>query len=284
METLHINNEMIYYNAYIDNNYQIGINIQTKNLGVSIHRHDYIEIVCQVNGSSCQIVDDITFTLQSGDIYIITPEQTHINEPSSSDVINIIIPTTFLTYLIMDSAFDPLVVYLKNSLTNNVHISSYKLNSECYELVKRLFNNITTPSVACYYMKQRLLISTFLLAIAESIEFQIKEINKADIDIITYIQENLSTASLTEYSKLNHYTTSTLSQKVKKEYNMSFIEILHENRLNRAAFLLQSTNIKISRIIDEIGYQNKSHFYKLFKQKYNLTPHEFRLQYTIIEK
>ncbi len=57
---------------------------------------------------------------------------------------------------------------------------------------------------------------------------------------------------------------------------MTFIEILQELRLKKAVRLLTDTTENIESIMGTIGYSNKTHFYAIFKEKYNQTPSNYR--------
>ena len=47
-------------------------------------------------------------------------------------------------------------------------------------------------------------------------------------------------------------------------------------RLKMAEQLLLETNLSIDEISEEIGYQNKGYFYKIFMERYHITPAQFR--------
>lgn len=89
------------------------------------------------------------------------------------------------------------------------------------------------------------------------------------------IFENLTLEGLAE--KLNCSLTA-----FKKNFNLIFGLSTHkwitEQRLVRAKFLLQSTELTISEIAYKCGFANVSHFAKLFKLRFGSTPKEFRRQ------
>lgn len=53
------------------------------------------------------------------------------------------------------------------------------------------------------------------------------------------------------------------------DYGMSFC-------LKKAELMLKNSNDSISNIALKLGFSNRTHFYKLFKGKYGVTPKEFR--------
>ena len=64
----------------------------------------------------------------------------------------------------------------------------------------------------------------------------------------------------------------------KKHMGLTSIQYINNYRLEKAAYLLTSTNNSIMDISLEVGFDNLSYFNKLFKKKYNITPKEFRFK------
>ena len=46
--------------------------------------------------------------------------------------------------------------------------------------------------------------------------------------------------------------------------------------MNKSAILLKEDSMDVDEIIKEVGYRNKGHFYRIFTEKYNMTPAKFR--------
>jgi len=93
-------------------------------------------------------------------------------------------------------------------------------------------------------------------------------------DIIqTHIYSNLS---LNELATLSGRSLSTF----KRDFDLFFKETpakyIKEKRLLKATQLISLTDFTISEICYKIGFSDTSHFTKLFKQKYNMTPSEYR--------
>ncbi len=55
-------------------------------------------------------------------------------------------------------------------------------------------------------------------------------------------------------------------------------EIIREYRLNTVELLLVSTTLPVEEIIDKAGFANRGNFFKLFSQKYGMTPRNYRTQ------
>lgn len=66
-----------------------------------------------------------------------------------------------------------------------------------------------------------------------------------------------------------------LYQKVKESCNQSLADYIRNMRLERSAYLLLNSTMNISEIITEVGFVNNSHFTKVFRLKYGVTPSEY---------
>lgn len=68
-----------------------------------------------------------------------------------------------------------------------------------------------------------------------------------------------------------------LTQAIQENVGMTFNEYINYHRLEYARHLLiENTSLSIENIYTSAGFNNKSTFYRLFKQKYDLTPKELR--------
>ena len=54
-------------------------------------------------------------------------------------------------------------------------------------------------------------------------------------------------------------------------------ELLQKHRMETAARLLRRSDWNIQQIITYVGYENTSYFYRLFHERYGLSPREYRL-------
>lgn len=62
----------------------------------------------------------------------------------------------------------------------------------------------------------------------------------------------------------------------KKVLGMSFVEYLHRTRIDHAKDLLLSSDHAVSYIAGEVGFENVSHFNKVFREFTGITPSTFR--------
>lgn len=63
---------------------------------------------------------------------------------------------------------------------------------------------------------------------------------------------------------------------IKQGYGQTFKQYLNRLRLTEAQRLLRSTDRQVSEIAHAVGYNNPTHFNRVFKQMFSCTPREFR--------
>ena len=56
----------------------------------------------------------------------------------------------------------------------------------------------------------------------------------------------------------------------------TYKELLQKHRMETAARLLRRSDWNIQQIITYVGYENTSYFYRLFHERYGVSPREYR--------
>ncbi|MDE5597397.1 MAG: helix-turn-helix transcriptional regulator, partial [Lachnospiraceae bacterium] len=56
----------------------------------------------------------------------------------------------------------------------------------------------------------------------------------------------------------------------------NFKELLQQRKLQQAAYLLSQTPLSVEQIMENIGYDNSSYFYRKFRDKYGCSPRTYR--------
>lgn len=92
------------------------------------------------------------------------------------------------------------------------------------------------------------------------------------------IAENISLGNLQreELANMVHISPGYLSRIFKKETGMALSDYITQKRISVAKQLLVKTKLPITTVAERIGITYPSYFTKLFKEKVNMTPQEFR--------
>lgn len=89
----------------------------------------------------------------------------------------------------------------------------------------------------------------------------------------SYFDINLSSQLIADYLGLNN---RYLMKKFKSLTGGTLNEYIVDLRMKKAAVLLRGTQAPVSSIAEQVGIDNLSYFYRLFKKVYGCTPGEFR--------
>ncbi len=108
--------------------------------------------------------------------------------------------------------------------------------------------------------------------------------NSTNTDIIDkckkYISENLKEPiTLTDVADHVHLNPVYLSSYFKNKTGINFSAYLKITRMERAKQLLAHTQKPIFQICEMTGFKSESHFYKSFKDTFDVTPQQYREQF-----
>jgi AraC family transcriptional regulator, exoenzyme S synthesis regulatory protein ExsA len=92
------------------------------------------------------------------------------------------------------------------------------------------------------------------------------------------VQNNFTfNLTLEDYAKLACKSVPTFKREFKKIFNDSPAKWVMKKRINLAIELLENTKLSISEITLECGFENQTHFSRIFKEKVGTSPLRFRM-------
>ena len=265
----------------------INIRKHTRFIEFPAHKHNYIEFNYVYKGKLTEVIHNKKIELQEGEIIFLNKDITHEIEKSSEDdiIINFIIRPEFFDFILNLSESDNIIFnFLLKSLNKNSkgEYLYFKVSNEnnIQEILEKIIIEIYEPTMMSSTTIKLLvgLLIVELIKKPNNIEVYSEDNydNLIIIEVLKYIDNNYSTATLFEISEIVNQPHYKISKLVKKHTNMTFKELLQEKRLNKAKQLLNETDISIVEIISLVGYENLTYFYKIFKEKYGYTPKDFR--------
>lgn len=96
-------------------------------------------------------------------------------------------------------------------------------------------------------------------------------------DIRSYIEENLySDLSISTLAQQYNYNEKYLGRLFKNRTGYTIHEYCNYLRLSKAKTLLRSTNLSISQVAAQAGYNNVTYFIRIFKKHTQLSPLQYR--------
>lgn len=94
--------------------------------------------------------------------------------------------------------------------------------------------------------------------------------------IAEYISAHLRDATLEGAAQWLGYSSAYTGSLIKKRFGIPFSKLLQRSRAAAAAHDLATTDDSVTEIIDRVGYKNESFFRKAFRERYAVTPGEYR--------
>lgn len=82
--------------------------------------------------------------------------------------------------------------------------------------------------------------------------------------------------TLIEVAEKTYVSQWHLSKLLKKHTNMSFCDLLNQERIKNAKELLNDPSLKIHEISEKVGFSDVTHFSKIFKKNEGVSPNEYR--------
>ena len=253
------------------------------------HRHNYVEMVYMCSGSTTHIINDTDrIILNEGDLLFLNQNVTQEIEPArETDIaVNFIILPEFF-----DHAFnmieqenvlrDFLISTLSQdtSLTNYLHFCAKDIlpvqnliENMIWTLIEQKTgtNTINQISMGLLFMN----LSAFAENINQNYPNQYEQ--TLDFSVLKYIETHYKNGTLANIADELNQETYYISRLLKKHTGANFKELLQQRKLQQAVYLLKQTSLTIDSIMEAIGYDNSSYFYRKFKEKYHCSPKEYR--------
>ena len=92
-------------------------------------------------------------------------------------------------------------------------------------------------------------------------------------NIKEFMKDNyLENLKINDYATLTGRSVSTFNREFKRLYGTTPNKWLIEKRLSKAHGLLRDTNLNVTQVSMEVGYENISHFIESYKKVYGITP------------
>ena len=88
------------------------------------------------------------------------------------------------------------------------------------------------------------------------------------------ITQNYREASHYNHERAYGDSHAKVSQCVPAQTGRTNKELLQKPRIETAPRLLRRSDLNIQQIIAQVGYENTSYFYRLFHERYGLSPRE----------
>ena len=259
-----------------------------------LHTHDYIELAYVVEGEFAQHIMGKDVKFKKGEICLIDKNCVHQDYLYANNSIVLFIG-------LANDVFDEAMVenieergildFLRKALMKRKDVNQFlhfkpKLikdepDAKLEEMLIWLLKELGQKDGASRYICKGLLIR-ILHHISTNYEFYLsKEQRKrmnwlAFEEINRYINENYAHVTIKDLVERFHFNEDYYNRLLKEKTGMTYSEYVQNIRLTQSEKLLRTTSLTIDEISEKIGYNNKGYFYKIFVDRYKMTPAKYR--------
>lgn len=254
------------------------------------HRHNYVEMLYMCSGSTTHIINGTQkLVLSRGDLLFLSQAVYHEILPAGEQDVGvnfIILPHFFDRSFRMLEQENVLRDFLVSTLSGGslfagwLHIAAGDilpvenlLENMIWTLLEKksgvnLLNQITMG-----------LLLQNLTLFAENINRTLPEgrDENAVFSTLQYIESAYRDGTLEEIAARIHIPGYTLSRLLKYHTGANFKQLLQQRKMQQAAYLLSNTRMSVDAVMEAVGYENRSYFYRKFREKFACSPAEYRI-------
>ena len=231
-----------------------------------LHTHSYYEMILYEPFDGCVTVNGEKTEMNSITAVVISPlsfHETEVKEGSSARFIKV----GFNRELLEDMAFE------------------FSLSFEGIEkngFLHRLFLEICENANNAGYLRHLIKCAVFIIR-SEGRKIMLSGTTKgqrAALKALKLVNERFKEElSLPMIARELSLTPQYLSKSFASCFGVNFSQYLLSVRLKYAASMIENTDASITDICFEAGYCNFSHFSRLFKRQYGVTPRDYRKKF-----
>lgn len=272
----------------LENGKLIQLRLHTRFVYFPKHRHNYVEVIYMCQGTTTHIVNGNEVVLQEGDLLFLNQNAMQEILPAGREDIAInfiILPEFFNTaFAMMGEEENLLRDFLVDSLGKGRHSTSYLYFRVADVLpVQNLIENMVWTLLYNQPNKRSNNQITMGLLVLQ-LQNHMDKVEVGDeaydrefaITVLNYIEGHYKDGTLIRLAELMGADIYWLSREIKKRLGKTYKELLLSKRMSQAAFLLSRSKISVTDIIEAVGYDNTSYFYRKFKERYGVSPKEYR--------
>ena len=279
------NEDIISGDKFLPHGGYIMIRPHTRFIHFPEHTHDYVEFVYMCTGSTTHIINGTSITLRKGELLMLGQHARQEIYPAGKDdiAVNFIVKPDFFSGVLsfLGNEETPLRRFLLRCITGENEMGYMYFKVSDVLSVQNLVENLLwllitqTSNVRGIYQLTMGLLFVELLECTDKMEVSQKD-QSIIMKVLRYVEENYRNGSLGEISGILHYERTGLSRLITKETGRCFTQLLRDKRMAQAAWFLLNTDERVDDIAYLVGYENMTHFHKLFFEYYGKTPKHYR--------
>ncbi len=284
-------------NRYLESNdflFHVALYHIDSNSSIPPHAHEFVELAFISQGEGEHEYEGTSYPISQGDVFIIEPGKEHtyrVGENQQVKVVNVLFVPALLTGELealskMTSFFE--FFYMEPFLRSEVSFQ-YKLTLnarqqfEIRELLDRLIHEYESKDSGYRFLIKTKLIEMFitLSRIYEKNKQKPLASSVSDREMIERVcqfieKRHANPLTLDQVSQMAGMSQSKFTSLFRRVTGQTFLEYRNDMRIRYAKHLLETTGDKIIQVAQEVGFDDLSHFNRLFKQAVGVSPGTYR--------
>jgi AraC-like DNA-binding protein len=244
------------------------------------HFHELYEIYYLIDGERNYFIKDRTYRLGAGEIVFIDKLELHKTSDTGTPDHERILLQFHEDFLNMFQ--EPLLFHPFKTNTRVIKLSPTE-RQVTEKILKQLLNEQSVKAPGYQTSIQTLLVQILIRAgrwvyeqPTSSFVFS-TPLHKKLSEIVDFINEQyMNPINLKGVAAAHYISPYYLSRKFKEMTGFSFVEYINSVRIKEAQKLLRDTNLKVTKIAEQVGFDNISNFGRVFKQIAHINPLEYR--------
>ena len=250
---------------------------------IPVHWHDEFEIIYVRSGFLAVSISGESYIGKTGDAFVVSPGNLHLmgSQTGTVDYYTFLFPLKYISFRTDDMLDEKLLEPLNSGhlmICPRVKDTAKELCEqliEIYEAKKdESVSKITTQ------IRTKIILLQFILEMWKKgfvIENDTSGRNTVEKEMVSYIQQNFTgKISLREFGEQFHLSEKYISRYFKEHFHITLSQYVTYLRLEHAKQLLQDTDIPVTDVAMQSGYQNVSYFIRSFQKAYAVSPLKYR--------
>ena len=250
---------------------------------IPVHWHDEFEIIYVRSGFLTVSISGESYIGKPGDAFVVSPGNLHFmgSQTGNVDYFTFLFPLKYISFRTDDILDDKLLEPLNSGhLIISPEIED-TVKEQCEQLVEIYgAKKEESQSKITAQIKTKIILLQFILELWKKgfiVENDTSGKNTVEKEMVSYIQQNFTgKILLKEFGEQFHLSEKYISRYFKEHFHITISQYVTYLRLEHAKQLLQDTDIPVTEVAMQSGYQNVSYFIRSFKKTYGMSPLKYR--------
>lgn len=245
------------------------------------HNHGYFELTYCCQGTIINCIDGQELIQTAGDLFLLNPRAIHSLQRLESDalLINLALYPELLDsvqrFLPKQASVLSKFIQEMNDIPGNYLYFPMEYNPELQSLLSSVIDEYASADYH-YSGSTAMLLLQFICQLAQTGEFSLYGPDQRTFEMLQYLKSHCINENIEKLAAVQGETPESLSAILHRHTGLKAEAIIYEVRMAYAIHLLEKKNINLYDIPKACGYPNADEFSRLFYDKYQLSPEEYR--------